>query len=255
MSVNIHFDTGSLSSEEATGLSAFIAAVQPALLSTAQLREYNRGLYGSTAAVIDGHKTVVAEPRTATEIAELDKNAERRVVETQAAADEPTGVTAADTPKRERGKPAPGRARRTKEEIAEDEAADAADAAAASDQPQNIQTGGERINPEEAAQDATDEAAEDAANADPEKPLTLDDVKNAVGLYVTRFGEGDFEKGRQIASEDGPGLFVDVLGAPPAGEAFWKFSILPTDQDKLAAMVKAWTDAASAGARHKRKGA
>lgn len=176
--------------------------------------------------------------------------------ETQAAADGPTGD--AEAPKRERGKPAPGRARRTKEEIAEDEAADAADAAAASEQPQNIQTGGERINPEDeatASQDAADEAAEDAANADPEKPLTLDDVKNAVGLYVTRFGEGDFEKGRQIASEDGPGLFVDVLGKPPAGEAFWKFSILPTDQDKLAAMVKAWTDAASAGERYKRRGA
>lgn len=160
-------------------------------------------------------------------------------------------IKTTEAPKRERGKPAPGRARRTKEEIAEDEAADAADAAA----PQNIQTGGERVNPEEAAQDAADEAAEDAANREPEKPLTLDDVKNAVGLYITKFGEGDFEKGRQIASEDGPGLFVDVLGAPPKDEPFWKFSILPTDQDKLAAMVKAWSDAAAASARYKRKGA
>lgn len=158
-----------------------------------------------------------------------------------------------EAPKRERGKPAPGRARRTKEEIAEDEAADAADAAAPTEHA--ISTGGERINPEEAAQDAADEAAEDEANREPEKSLTLDDVKNAVGLYITKFGEGDFDKGRQIASEDGPGLFVDVLGAPPAGEPFWKFSILPTDQDKLAAMVKAWSDAAAAGARYKRKGA
>ncbi|CAK7259137.1 MULTISPECIES: hypothetical protein [unclassified Shinella] len=155
--------------------------------------------------------------------------------------------------KRERGKPAPGRARRTKEEIAEDEAADKADAAGSS--AFGIQSGGERVNPEEAAQDAADEAAEDAANRDAAKPLTLDDVKNAVGLYVEKFGKGDFEKGRQIASEDGPGLFVDVLGPPPAGEPFWKFSILPSDQDKIAAMVKAWTDAANSGTRYQRKGA
>lgn len=171
----------------------------------------------------------------------------------QAAGGAPADVAAADAPKRERGKPAPGRARRTKEEIAEDEAADKADAAGSS--AFGISTGGDRVNPEEAAQDAADEAAEDAANRDAAKPLTLDDVKNAVGLYVTKFGAGDFEKGRQIASEDGPGLFVDVLGQPPAGEPFWKFSILPTDQDKIAAMVKAWTDAANSGTRYQRKGA
>lgn len=244
MSVNIHFDTGSLSSEEATGLSAFIAAVQPALLSTAQLREYNRGLYGGTAAVIGGHKAVTTEPRTATEIAELDKNTARRDPDGNPPSDE----APAEVPKRERGKPAPGRARRTKEEIAEDEAADAADAAAASEQPQNIQTGGERINPEEAAQDAADEAAEDAANADPEKPLTLDDVKNAVGEYVSKFG-------MEAAQADGPGLFVDTLGNPPAGEAYWKFSILPTDQATIAKLIAAWKAAAAAGERYKRKGA
>ena len=40
---------------------------------------------------------------------------------------------AEEAPKRERGKPSPGKARRTKEEVAEDEAADAADAAASGD--------------------------------------------------------------------------------------------------------------------------
>ena len=183
-----------------------------------------------------------------------DMTAEATVRVDESGASHVESIKTPEAPKRERGKPVPGRARRTKEEIAEDEAADAADAAA----PQNIQTGGERINPEDeatASQDAADEAAEDAANREPEKPLTLDDVKTAVGLYITKFGEGDFDKGRQIASEDGPGLFVDVLGAPPKDEPFWKFSILPTDQDKLAAMVKAWSDAAAAGARYKRKGA
>lgn len=250
MSVNIHFDTGSLSSEEATGLSAFIAAVQPALLSTAQLREYNRGLYSSASAVAltEPKKTFVGVD---TGSGDMTTEATARVDETGTLHVESIKTT--EAPKRERGKPAPGRARRTKEEIAEDEAADAADAASATGQ--SISTGGERVNPEEAAQDAADEAAEDAANADPEKPLTLDDVKNAVGLYIERFGEGDFNKGRQVASEDGTGLFLDVLGQPPAGEPFWKFSILPTDQDKLAAIVKAWKDAAAAPERYKRKGA
>lgn len=83
--------------------------------------------------------------------------------------------------KRERGKPSPGKARRTKEEIAEDEAADAADEAKHNEHldtvediqengfhgtttPSNISTGGERINPEEEAQDAADEAAETERN-------------------------------------------------------------------------------------------
>lgn len=51
-----------------------------------------------------------------------------------ATAEEAATVTesaVAESPKRERGKPAPGKARRTKEEIAEDEAADAAEAASA----------------------------------------------------------------------------------------------------------------------------
>lgn len=188
------------------------------------------------------------EPRDGPLTAEEVRNLEAATLSSHLA---PAGT---ETPKRERGKPAPGRARRTKEEIAEDEAADKADAARSSEA-FGIQSGGERVNPEEAAQDAADEAAEDAANRDAAKPLTLDDVKNAVGLYVTKFGAGDFEKGRQIASEDGPGLFVDVLGPPPAGEPFWKFSILPSEQDKIAAMVKAWTDAANSGTRYQRKGA
>jgi hypothetical protein len=88
---------------------------------------------------------------------------------------------AAEVTKRERGKPSPGKARRTKEEIAEDEAADAADEAKHKEHldtvediqkngfhgtttPSNISTGEERINPEEEAQDAADEAAETERN-------------------------------------------------------------------------------------------
>lgn len=117
----------------------------------------------------------------------------------------------AEAPKRERGKPSPGRARRTKEEIADDEAADAAEAAApltvvkhvtlpddaTSEQvaeafaglKANISTGEERIDPttaEDAAQDAADEAAE--AEVVKPKELSHDDVRAALQKYVTRFG-------------------------------------------------------------------
>jgi hypothetical protein len=76
---------------------------------------------------------------------------------------------AAEVTKRERGKPSPGKARRTKEEIAEDEAADKADAENIVDESgessgMSISSGDERINPEEEAQDAADEAAETERN-------------------------------------------------------------------------------------------
>lgn len=102
-------------------------------------------------------------------------------------------------PTRERGKPSPGRARRTKEEIAEDEAADKADAArneAATDaaiQADNaddvraaISTGEERIAPDD-PRDAEDEAAETEA-ARKDGAVTLDDLRNAVGAYSKKFG-------------------------------------------------------------------
>lgn len=140
------------------------------------------------------------------------------------------------TPKRERGKPAPGRARRTKEEIAEDEAAEKADGAT---QPARalISTGEERIDSNQvddeatANQDAEDEAAEVAATRT--APVTIDDVKETVNKYVEKFG-------LPATQEDGPKIFVEALGNPPAGEAFWKFSILPNDPEKLAHVKAVW---------------
>lgn len=144
---------------------------------------------------------------------------------------------AADAPvARERGKPAPGRARRTKEEIAEDEAADAAEAAAAAEKPA-ISTGEERVDPADvAAQDKADEQAEVEANRDPEKPVTVDDVKAVVNQYVEKFG-------LPATQEDGPKIFVEALGAPPKGEPYWKMSLLPDDQEKLRAVVQIWQKA------------
>lgn len=93
------------------------------------------------------------------------------------------------------------------------------------------------------AQDAADEAEEAEAEREPEAPLTVDDVKQAVGLYVTKFG-------MPAVQEDGPKLFESLLGTPPAGERFWKMTILPTDQPTLAKIIAAWKAAAAADKRH-----
>lgn len=140
-------------------------------------------------------------------------------------------------PKRERGKPSPGRARRTKEEIAEDEAADAADAAQA-----NISTGEARVDPanpepedsaEDQAQDAIDEAEEVEAARDPVKPLTNDDLKAEMTAYVQRFGI-------PAVQEDGAKIFRAGLGEPPAGETAWRLSLVGDDQERLVKAVAAW---------------
>ena len=132
---------------------------------------------------------------------------------------------AAEPSKRERGKPAPGRARRTKEEIAEDEAADKADAAAA-EPVANISTGEERIDPttaEDAAQDAADEAAEVEATKAPE--LSHDDVRAALTKYLNAYGT-------PAAMEDGPKVLALMFGAEVT-----KVSQVPADQASLAKAV------------------
>lgn len=142
-----------------------------------------------------------------------------------------------DTPAvvRERGKPAPGRARRTKEEIAEDEAADKADAAGSTtEEPALISTGEERVDPADvAAQDAVDEAKEVEEHR---KALTVDDLKSVMGGYVKKFG-------MEATQEDGPKIFTEALGAPPAGQPAWKVSLLDGDQERLAKAVDVWTKA------------
>ena len=149
-------------------------------------------------------------------------------------------ATSASRSERKRGEPSPGKKRRTAAEVAEDEAAEAAENAAK----QNISTGEARIdpeNPEEAAdseadadQDAADEAAEVEAHRDPEKPLTIDDVKAVVMAYAEKYG-------MPAAQADGPRIFVEALGVPPKDEEFWKFSILPVDdQEKIRKVISIW---------------
>lgn len=151
---------------------------------------------------------------------------------------------------RERGKPAPGRARRTKEEIAEDEAADAAEAAAsetgdgndaAETETRSISRGPEnRVSPEDVAeddaQDAADEAAEVEETRKDETPLTHDDVRAAMTVYVNTYG-------LPATQEDGPKLIGSALGKPPKGEEYWKLSLIPDDQGALRKVVEAFKGA------------
>ena len=85
-------------------------------------------------------------------------------------------------------------------------------------------------------QDAEDEAAEVEAKRDPKKPLTVEDVRNAMTAYVTAYG-------LPATQEDGPLIFTEALGAPPSGETYWKLSLLPDDQDKLQRVVDTWAKA------------
>jgi hypothetical protein len=150
----------------------------------------------------------------------------------------------ADAPKRERGQPSPGKARRTKAEIAEDEAADTA---GVTEQAQSISSGEERVGPEDdaetQAQDEADEQAEVEASRDPEEPLTVEDLKSAMSAYVTKFG-------MPATQEDGVNIFASALGNPPAGEAAWKMTLVANaGQDKLKKAIDAWTAAAAADGR------
>jgi hypothetical protein len=96
-------------------------------------------------------------------------------------------TVAADKPARVPGQPSPGKARRTKAEIAEDEAAEklANHQRVASIKEDVLAATAQQDSPEDAAQDAADEAAESAAN---KTGLTHDDLRIAAGRYQKKFG-------------------------------------------------------------------
>jgi len=141
------------------------------------------------------------------------------------------------TPKRERGQPSPGKSRRTKAEIAEDEAADAADAEARGGISTDPENRTDPENPEDseadAEQDAADEAAEVAAERQPDAPLSIDDVKALATEYQARYGMA-------AVQEDGKLIFKEALGNPPEGNDFWRFSLVPTDQPTLKKLTATW---------------
>jgi putative transposon-encoded protein len=130
---------------------------------------------------------------------------------------------------RKRGEPSPGHKRRTKAEIAEDEAAEKADAASivTGTDTAAISTGEARVGPEDEPeveqQDVADETAETAkAGAE----LSHDDVRGAMGKYVEKFG-------MNAARVDLPKLFALALKDP----AITKVSLIPGDQKSLKTVV------------------
>ncbi len=141
----------------------------------------------------------------------------------------PVGNGVENAPARKRGEPSPGKACRTKAEIAEDEAADKADGLAQSGQSEAAPADDAGTQ----AQDQADEQAEVEQNRDEEKPLTVDDVKKLATAYANNYG-------MPAAQEDGPKIFVEALGNPPEGEPFWKFSLVPTDQAALQKLASIW---------------
>lgn len=205
----------------------------------AELTAFAGGLSSRPVHEITATKGAVQLDRTDTAIA--------AAVEAYQAAEKP--VTAAQTldltaetaeaPKRERGKPSPGRARRTKEEIAEDEAAEAAEAGAAlTEQPEppaNISTGDERVDPAHVeAQDAEDETAE--VESERKEAFTNDDLKAEMTAYVQKFG-------MPAVQEDGPKIYAAALGTPPAGEAAWRLSLVGDNTELLEKAVAGWREA------------
>lgn len=105
--------------------------------------------------------------------------------------------------------------------------------AAKKDEPKgNISTQPEDRKPpadsaETQAQDAADEKGTDAPKD--VKTFVHDDVRNALGEYVKKFG-------MPAALEDGPKVIGMVLGAKADGTS-WKTSEIPDDQAKLAKIV------------------
>lgn len=181
---------------------------------------------------IDNALNPVWRNQTATEIGEGEQKA-NMVVDEAAFLGEQANTTTASA--RKRGEPSPGHKRRTKAEIAEDERAEEAEAKARMDPETqailaetqkglaSISTGSERVapddDPETEQADAADEADETAkAGAE----LTHDDIRNALGKYVQKFG-------MDAAQIDGPKVFALALKDP----AITKISLVPGDQKSL----------------------
>lgn len=138
--------------------------------------------------------------------------------------------TGAAKPTRERGKPSPGHARRTKAEIAEDDAAalKLAETEGASDEVLAALSTSETVvedSPEVQAADAADEAAETAAAKAPDAAPTVEAIRDVLGLYQKIYG-------LPATTEDGPKILSEVCG-----EGVVKVSAVP--DDKIAAVIAA----------------
>lgn len=98
------------------------------------------------------------------------------------------------------------------------------------------------------AQDAADEQAEVEAAREPEKAITVDDLRGVMGEYVQKFEMA-------ATQEDGPLIFADALGKPPAGETAWKLSLLAElPQERLKAAYDGWKAAVAGDKRYQKRG-
>lgn len=216
--------------------------------------ENNDRARGRTAAPTTATRPAASEPAAATETVSQTPVEETTVADTTAG------------PFRQFGKAPEGKSRRTKEEIAEDDAVaalaekagvptDKLEAAisdrghaavmaeiqnhldAQGDQPNISASPEDRRNPDD-PQDAADEKAEADAGHDGDN-VTIDDLREAMNAFVEK-------KGMPEAQKSGPGIFEGALGKPPAGHDFWRLSLLmDADQKTLRKAIAAWTEAAN----------
>lgn len=160
-----------------------------AIHALCELRDFAVGLQGRSAAIGISEAQNFAVEGEAHTADEAKAWAETGATEAQIRASEEliAFAPAINKPARVRGQPSPGAKRRTKAEIAEDDAAAVANVksikedvlAGAAEQ----QTAYD--SPEAQAQDAADEAAEAEAH---KTGLTHDDLRQAVGRYQKKFG-------------------------------------------------------------------
>ena len=235
MTVNIQFDTGFLSSEEAAGLTAFLGAVQPALLTAAALRESQQRLYGVQSAGLAGTTSLTPAPLGAADGSDQQSVKPEPAKPTRGTRKQKVGPRYFYHPESD------------SLEMTEDgsEPVNSDGMLTEIDKAKFDEIGAKlKADTSDEAQDAADEAAETASEQGEARTITTEDVKAAIGAYVAKFK-------LPATQEDGPGIFKSVLGAPPAGEPYWKLSILPQDQDSLAKCEKAWLDAAAKAERTK----
>lgn len=93
--------------------------------------------------------------------------------------------------------------------------------AQAEEQKQSIQTGEERVGPEDDAETQARDAADEAADKADTDAVTLDSIKDALGEYVKTYG-------MPATQEDGPKLLKLIFG-----EKVSKVSDIPNEPEAL----------------------
>jgi hypothetical protein len=154
---------------------------------------------------------------------------------------------------RERGQASPGKTRRTKAEIAEDEAADKADSENITDESgessgMSISSGEERISPEDeetVQQDAADEAAETERNGG---LVPRERLRKALGALGMKAGVAAVQPGGvlgmtvdQVPDDEIEAAIAKLEAAKQAGDDYRKVLKEPAKQEDVKVTLKAAT--------------